>query len=154
MVVTVKSDVIKMLVDCFEQLTTAFQDEEGKDKLASLRTRARDMPSELVSKSLAYVITLCAARGDKDVIEKSLYVNSCSDLLTKLSSDIRNLKKEEFGYSLYAILLLLSLKNLGLISGGRLSDIIKGSLDNPTIDSTSYIVMDWIKRLAEAYIKK
>jgi hypothetical protein len=142
----VKPEVLKMLVGCFDALSEGLK----KDVKASLRARARDMPAELVFRGLSYVLLLCAARGDIDVVSRGFYTSSCREFL----DTIRGLDKEEAGYALYGAILLLGLREQGVISEKRFSDVVKSSIDDPVLDSIAYGLMDWIKRLAESYLER
>jgi hypothetical protein len=142
----VKPEVLKMLVDCFDTLSEGLK----KDVKTSLRARAREMPAELVFRGLSYVLLLCAARGDIDVVSRGFYASSCREFL----DTIRGLDKEEAGYALYGAILLLGLREQGVISEKRFSDVVKSSIDDPVLDSIAYGLMDWIKRLAESYLER
>jgi|YelNatPaOPRAMG01_1025707.scaffolds.fasta_scaffold12207_8 CRISPR type III-B/RAMP module-associated protein Cmr5 len=142
---TTREEVLRMLVDCFEFLSKNLSKEVAK----SLRARARDMYTDLVSKGLSYVLILCASRGDLSVVESGLRGSSCQDLLNL----VKDLKSEDAGYALYGAILLMSMKRMGLLDGTKLSEVIKNTLDNPMLDSIAYNLMDWVKRLAEAYLE-
>jgi len=144
-----RSEVLGMLVDCFELLSRELH-EKDRGKAKALRTRAREMPAELISKGFSYVLVLCASRGKLNAVESGLKYDSCQKLLEV----IKDLSDEKAGYSLYGAILLMSLKKIGAINETRFSEVIKNSLDNPILDSTAYSLMDWIKRLAEAYIEE
>jgi hypothetical protein len=51
-------------------------------------------------------------------------------------------------------MLLLSLRKSGVISGRDFADIVKSSLNDPTLNQVAYAIMDWVKRLAEAYLER
>jgi len=144
-----RSEVLGMLVDCFELLSRELR-EKDTDKAKALRTRAREMPAELISKGFSYVLVLCASRGELNAVESGLKYDSCQELLEV----IKGLGDEKAGYSLYGAILLMSLKKIGAVSKAKFSEVIKDSLDNPILDFTAYSLMDWIKRLAEAYIEE
>jgi CRISPR type III-B/RAMP module-associated protein Cmr5 len=147
---SVKPEVISTLVDCFEYLSNKLNDDEA----ATLRSRARDMPAELVSKGFSYVIVLTASRGDLKIVELGLTSTSCQELVK--SARDKKLDKEDIriGYSLYGAILLLSLKKLGVIGEEKFSKLVERSLKDPILNQTAYTVMDWIKRLAEAYLER
>jgi len=145
---SVKPEVVSTLVDCFEYLSNELKDDEAR----TLRARARDMPAELVSKGFSYVIVLTASRGDLKVVELGLTSTSCQELVK--SARDRKLGKEDIGYALYGAILLLSLKKLGAIGEEKFSKLVERSLKDPILNQTAYTVMDWIKRLAEAYLER
>jgi CRISPR type III-B/RAMP module-associated protein Cmr5 len=145
---SVKPEVVSTLVDCFEYLSNELNDDEAR----TLRSRARDMPAELVSKGFSYVIVLTASRGDLKVVELGLTSTSCQELVK--SAKDRKLDKEDIGYALYGAILLLSLKKLGAIGEEKFSKLVERSLKDPILNQTAYTVMDWIKRLAEAYLER
>jgi CRISPR type III-B/RAMP module-associated protein Cmr5 len=145
---SVKPEVVSTLVDCFEYLSNELKDDEAR----TLRSRARDMPAELVSKGFSYVIVLTASRGDLEVVERGLTSTSCQELVK--SARDRKLSKEDIGYALYGAILLLSLKKLGAIGEEKFSKLVERSLKDPILNQTAYTVMDWIKRLAEAYLER
>ncbi len=145
---SVKPEVVSTLVDCFEHFSRAL--EEGQAR--ALRARARDMPAELVSKGFSYVMVLTAARGDLDVVRLGLTSTSCRDLVELVRK--KGLGGDDAGYALYGALLLLSLRKSGVISGGSFADIVKSSLNDPTLNQVAYAIMDWVKRFAEAYLER
>ena len=145
---SVKPEVISTLVDCFEHFSREL--DEGQAK--ALRARARDMPTELVSKGFSYVMVLTAARGDLGVVRLGLTSASCQDLVKRVKEE--DLKGDDAGYALYGAVLLLSLRKSGVISGGDFADIVKSSLNDPTLNQVAYAIMDWVKRLAEAYLER
>jgi CRISPR type III-B/RAMP module-associated protein Cmr5 len=145
---SVKPEVVSTLVDCFEYLSNELKDDEAR----TLRARARDMPAELVSKGFSYVIVLTASRGDLKVVERGLTSTSCQELVK--SARDRKLGKEDIGYALYGAILLLSLKKLDAIGEEKFSKLVERSLKDPILNQTAYTVMDWIKRLAEAYLER
>jgi CRISPR type III-B/RAMP module-associated protein Cmr5 len=145
---SVKPEVVSTLVDCFEYLSNELNDDEAR----ALRSRARDMPAELVSKGFSYVIVLTASRGDLKIVELGLTSTSCQELVK--SARDKKLGKEDIGYALYGAILLLSLKKLGAISEEKFSKLVERSLKDPILNQTAYTVMDWIKRLAEAYLER
>jgi hypothetical protein len=77
---------------------------------------------------------------------------SCQELVK--SAKDRKLDKEDIGYALYGAILLLSLKKLGAIGEEKFSKLVERSLKDPILNQTAYTVMDWIKRLAEAYLER
>jgi hypothetical protein len=145
---SVKPEVVSTLVDCFEHFSREL--EEGQAR--ALRARARDMPAELVSKGFSYVMVLTATRGDLDVVRLGLTSTSCRDLVELVKK--KGLRGDDAGYALYGALLLLSLGKSGVISGGSFADIVKSSLNDPTLNQVAYAIMDWVKRLAEAYLER
>jgi hypothetical protein len=110
------------------------------------------MPAELVSKGFSYVMVLTAARGDLGVVRLGLTSASCQDLVKRVKEE--DLKGDDAGYALYGAMLLLSLRKSGVISGGDFADIVKSSLNDPTLNQVAYAIMDWVKRLAEAYLER
>ena len=138
--------VIGMLVDCFDLLSK----DQREDVKSSLRTRARNMPAELLFRGLSYVLVLCASRGNLKVVEKGLQASSCKELLDA----VKDLSGEKAGYALYGAILLLSLRKQGAISEKTFSDVVKNALDNPIRDSIAYGIAEWIRKLAESYLEE
>jgi CRISPR type III-B/RAMP module-associated protein Cmr5 len=149
---SVKPEVVSTLVDCFEYLSNELNDAEAR----TLRSRARDMPAELVSKGFSYVIVLTASRGDLKVVELGLTSTSCQEIVKSARDRVRDRKLdiEDIGYALYGAILLFSLKKLGAIGEEKFSKLVERSLKDPILNQTAYTVMDWIKRLAEAYLER
>ena len=143
----VKPEVLKMFVDCFVTLSEGLKEEVK----ISLRARAREMPVELVFRGLSYVLLLCTARGDISVVSRGLQASSCKEFLDAIGVLS---KEKEAGYALYGAILLLGLREQGVISEKTFSDVVKNSIDNPMLDSIAYGLMDWIKRLAESYLER
>jgi len=142
-----REEVLKTLVGCFE----LFSKDLDKDVAKSLRARARDMYPDLVTKGFSYVLVLCASRGDLSVVESGLQGSGCQELLRLVKK--KGLKSEDASYALYGALLLMSMSKMGFLHGTKFSDVIRNALDDPVLDSAAYGLMDWIKRLAEAYIE-
>jgi len=144
----VRPEVLKMLIDCFETISTDIKRSNVKK---ALKTRARGMPAELLFRGLSYTLVLCTARGNLGVVSLGLRVSSCKELVKAIESIEDD---EEAGYSLYGALLLLGLRKHGVIAETTFSEVVKNSIDNPVLDSIAYGLADWIKRLAESYIEE
>ena len=144
---TTEKTMISLALDCVNNLLGTF----GDDVKKRFKARARDMPTELFTKGFAYMITLTAARSNASLVEVGLRASRCADIMDRLSGS-RGLSEEEYGYAIYGAIILYILKQAGIISGSSLSDVIKSSLNDPTIDQHAILVVEWIKRLAEAYI--
>lgn len=143
MSLTIEKMIVPILVDCVEKIS---QSKSAK----RFKSRARDLPTDLFTRGLAYTLTYIAARSSATLVEIGLTVNSCDELISNLEKS--NVDEEELGYALYGALILFSIKKMGLLRKTRFADIVKEALSNHVLDHYAMIVAEWTKRLAEAYI--
>lgn len=138
--------IVENLGTCFRDLLDIVRD---RDKLKSFRSRARDMPTEIFIHGLTYTLMLAASRGDLNILEKTIVKNECKELV-KVVNSIDS--KEKFGYTMYTSLILFLFRKLNIDLGLSFRDILNKVVGNNALEKKAYIIADWIKRFAEAYI--
>lgn len=143
------SEIAKEIFKCVELLNEKL---EKKDWLKSFRRRARDMPELIFTRGLGYTLAYIASKSSATYFEHAFMFSSCEDLVSR-ASQLR-VGEEEAGYTLYAWLLTLVLKDTGLVKASRFSELLASALENPLLESTAFSIAEWIKRAAEAYIEE
>lgn len=156
-----EAKIVDLIATCVEKISTETLDKDPKkdrELKRSLRSRARDLPSELFSKGLAYTLAYTSSRGSLRIIELGLKADSCDQLLSAIKntmgSESSKLSETMFGYSVYGALLLLSLKKAGVIKGSKLSEVIREAMAKPEVEVVVQAHAEWIKRFVEAYIEE
>lgn len=141
--------VAEKAFECIESIMNTFKDSSDVPK--SFRSRARSIPTDQFTKGLHYVLTLLAARSSKNWIEKGLQSNNCEEIAQSVKNS--KLSPEEGGYALYGAVLAYILRSTGLTNAKTFKDLVYEALNNPIINTRSTLILEWIKRLAEAYIE-
>lgn len=140
-----RSEIIPKISECVEEIS------RSPDVRERFRGRARDIPSDIFSRGLAYALTYTAARSSARAVEKGLMITSCKDLVKGIADE--EMSPEEKGYALYGALLLYILKEAGVLKATTFSEAVRSVLGNPMIEVYASSAAEWIKRLAEAYIE-
>ncbi|MCS7104955.1 MAG: type III-B CRISPR module-associated protein Cmr5 [Thermofilaceae archaeon] len=143
-----EGNMVKFLTDVIEKISTKSDTEPRR-----FRSRARQLTSDLFTRGLAYTLVLIASRGSTLGVEQGLFAENIEDLEKRLSGYLEGLNPEEKGYTLYGAVLLMTLRKFGIVKMGRLADVIKDVVGNPSADAQALIVADWIARLADAFIQ-
>lgn len=144
MISDVEKKIVSNITECIDKIA------ELPDKVKKeFRNRAREMPSELFTRGFAYMITLSAARSSSELIEVGLKASSCKDLVERLKES-----PKINSYALYGALVIYTLKQTGIYARDTILGVIKDSLNNLIIDQYATVVVEWIKRLAEACISE
>jgi len=150
-----EAKIVDLIVSCVEKTSSETLDknpENDKKLKKSLRSRARELPSELFSRGLAYVLAYISSRGSLRIIEAGLKADSCDQMLNTIK-DSGKLSDTVFGYSVYGAILLLSLKKAGVVRGNKLSEVIREAMARPEVEIAAQAYAEWIKRFVEAYIE-
>lgn len=143
-----ETQIVKITLDCVSVYRQNLSDEE----LSSFRSRAREIPSLIFTRGLAYALLYVASRSSASVFDVGLNVSRCEDLTSKIK-DLKKIdSKEKMGYAVYGALIAYLLRRLGATNASKFDDLLKESLANPLMDFRVRVAVDWIKRLAEAYI--
>jgi CRISPR type III-B/RAMP module-associated protein Cmr5 len=151
-----EAKIVDLIVSCVEKTSSETLDknpENDKKLKKSLRSRARELPSELFSRGLAYVLAYISSRGSLRIIEAGLKADRCDQMLNTIK-DSGKLSETEFGYSVYGAILLLSLKKAGVVRGNKLSEVIREAMAKPEVEIAAQAYAEWIKRFVEAYIEE
>lgn len=145
--------VVKSILGCIDELMHSY--ESRKDVISGFRTRARTAPQEAFSRGLAYALVYIASKSNVEVLMKGLTEDKCSDVIKQ----VMNIGVDEVPYGLYGAVLLHVLKKAGIIEAQITSEtkevfteIITKIIDDPSIEAKSWLVLDWLKRITEAYI--
>lgn len=147
--------VVKTIAECVSAFRSELRGSEDQDRLKSFRSRARDIPTLVFTRGLAYALVYVASRSSEEAFRLGLTAIGCSDLSKKIRERVSNMKAEESGYVLYGALLAFAMKTYGIIvevSGDPFERLVKASLEDPVINARALEVVEWIKRFAEAYV--
>jgi len=146
-VVTKSENLVNEVLECIEVLTS-----EAREPPKEFRTRARSLPADLIAHGLQYLVALTAARSSKSLIEKGLKGNSCADVVKSIMEE-KEFDEVKRSYGLYGGVLVYLLKRQGVIEEGVSSfrDLLE-KLTDPAVEAKSAPIIEWLKRLAEAYI--
>ncbi|MEM2590427.1 MAG: type III-B CRISPR module-associated protein Cmr5 [Zestosphaera sp.] len=144
-------DVVKTIVDCVNNFVMEFAEAKV---LSSFRKRARETPTLVFSRGLAYAMVYLASRSNEKAFKIGLNARECTDLSKSIGEYIRGkkLSEEESGYVLYGALLAFAMKVYGIVSASTFEELIKSVLKSPIASARTHELIDWIKRFAEAYI--
>ncbi len=143
------SELVAKVVGCFEEARNAIERDELKKKI---RTRARNLATDVYYHGAAYVIALCAARSKREAIEKALSASDCKALLTEIREVMKDAKDEELSYAVYGAILVHALKSVGHFRNSKnLKDVLEEAVRaSSVVDAKASLVAHWIKLLAEA----
>lgn len=148
-------DVVKTIAECVSTYKREFGPYEGR--LSSFRSRARDLPTLVFTRGLAYSIVYIASRSSEATFRLGLEASDCSDLSKKVQEHVKNMADEESGYVLYGALLAFAMKTCGMnikTAEDPLKELVEVSLKDPLVNARALEVAEWIKRFAEAYVTK
>lgn len=117
------------------------------------RSKARDMPTNIFGRGLAYAITYAAARSSASAVELGLSAINCNSFISSIVKN-EKLGDEDKGYALYGAMILYLLKEAKALNANSFKDALKTALDNPSVEVHANEIAEWIKRFAEAYIEE
>lgn len=140
--------LIKLVFECVNSIISEYS--SSVEVVKKVRTRARSIPEETFVRGLAYTLTFVASKSGKDFIEAGLSAPTCKDAVKKSSNT--TLSAEELSYGIYGAALLYIAKKMGIIKGDKFEHVIYEILEKPAIESKMWNVLDWLKRVVEAYI--
>lgn len=141
--------IVKSILECVDELLRSYGSNEGV--VSGFRTRARTVPQEAFSRGLSYALVYVAARSNVKAVEKGLVGDRCSEVIEQVS---KNTGSEELPYGLYGAILLYTLRKTDIIpkSENTFTKVLMKVIEDPSIEARSWLVLDWLKRIAEAYI--
>lgn len=146
-----QKSVAKLVLECVDALVSS-NENSLKGVVEKTRTRARSMPEEAFARGLAYALTFTASKGGKDTVETGLKASKCEDIISTIAG--KHASEEELSYGLYGAIILYIAKNAGIIKGDKFEQVIYEILEKPAvIETRMWNVLDWFKRVAEAYIR-
>lgn len=148
--------LIELVLECINVVVSSYG--SSKEVVKKIRTRARSIPEEAFIKGLVYALTFTASKSGKSVIEIGLKATKCEDIINTIK-DIVNKStdskpsEEELSYGIYGAILLYIAKSVGIIKGDKFEQVIHEMLEKPAVvELKMWNVLDWLKRIAEAYI--
>lgn len=141
-------DIARLVFECIEACLKRWGGQI--DELKRLRARARSLPAEVFAKGLAYTLVLIASRSSREAIEVGLNANKCEDVVDKIRS--AGYRGEKIGYALYGAILAYVLKSSGFTKATTFKDFVNQAFNDHMLLARTPIALEWIKRLAEAYI--
>jgi len=109
------------------------------------------MPEYSFTRGLAYTIVFIASKSSKDLVETGLTAQKCEDVINKIKESKIGSEEEE-SYAIYGAVLLYIAKKLGIVKGNKFEGIVYDVMRSPVVEIKMWSVLDWLKRVTEAYI--
>ncbi|MEM1646481.1 MAG: type III-B CRISPR module-associated protein Cmr5 [Ignisphaera sp.] len=142
----------KLLLDttleCINEITSRYQ--SSSDIAKKVRTRARSIPEYSFTRGLAYTLVFIASKSGKDLVEIGLSAQECKDIFDKI--DKNDIGSEEKSYAIYGAVLLHIARKLGIVKGDKFEEVVYDIMNSPAAEIKMWNVLDWLKRITEAYI--
>ncbi|MEM1560326.1 MAG: type III-B CRISPR module-associated protein Cmr5 [Ignisphaera sp.] len=142
----------KLLLDttleCINEITSRYQ--SSSDIAKKVRTRARSIPEYSFTRGLAYTLVFIASKSGKDLVEIGLKAQKCKDIFDKI--DKNDIGSEEKSYAIYGAVLLYIARKLGIVKGDKFEEVVYDIMNSPATEIKMWSVLDWLKRITEAYI--
>lgn len=147
--------MIKLVLECINAVVSNYGSSGGIAE--RVRTRARSIPEEAFARGLAYALTFTASKGGKDIMEVGLRIAKCEDVVNTIKDIVDKRAnrpgEEELSYGLYGAIVLYIAKSTGIIKGDKFENVLHEILEKPAVvEMKMWNVLDWLKRVAEAYI--
>ncbi|MEM1772135.1 MAG: type III-B CRISPR module-associated protein Cmr5 [Ignisphaera sp.] len=142
----------KLLLDttleCINEITSRYQ--SSSDIAKKVRTRARSIPEYSFTRGLAYTLVFIASKSGKDLVEIGLKAQKCKDIIDEI--DKKDIGNEEKSYAIYGAVLLHIARKLGIVKGDKFEEVVYDIMKSPAAEIKMWSVLDWLKRITEAYI--
>lgn len=148
-----QESLVKLILECVNAIASVYNSPEEKEVIERIRTRARSIPEEAFARGLAYTIVFIASKSGKNIIEKGLKSTKCEDIVKSIKNEYAGKPEfEKLSYGIYGAILLHIAKNANIIKGDKFESVIYEILRNPDIiELKMWHVLDWLKRVIEAY---
>ncbi|MCS7111680.1 MAG: type III-B CRISPR module-associated protein Cmr5 [Ignisphaera sp.] len=151
--------MVEQVFSCINSIIERYAGSKNRAGVVKrFRARARSLPQEVFSRGLAYTLVYIAARSSRDAVERGLEekITECRDVVNSVGelADKTNMGEEELSYALYGAVILYLAKRLGIVKLNRLESIVCEALNNVVLEVKMWPVIDWLKRVAEAYISE
>ncbi|MEM1694876.1 MAG: type III-B CRISPR module-associated protein Cmr5, partial [Ignisphaera sp.] len=135
-------------LECINEITSRYQ--SSSDIAKKVRTRARSIPEYSFTRGLAYTLVFIASKSGKDLVEIGLKAQKCKDIIDEI--DKKNIGNEEKSYAIYGAVLLHIARKLGIVKGDKFEEVVYDIMKSPATEIKMWSVLDWLKRITEAYI--
>ncbi|MEM1635958.1 MAG: type III-B CRISPR module-associated protein Cmr5 [Thermosphaera sp.] len=140
--------LLDSILQCLEEIKS--RDSVSSEIPSKVRARARSIPELSFTRGLAYAMVFIASKSSKDLVELGLKEQECKDIIDKIYKD--NISIEEKSYAVYGAVLLFVARKLGIAKGTKFEDVVRDIMKSPVLEVKMLNVLDWLKRIAEAYI--
>ncbi len=141
--------LLDSILECTNQIISKYN--SSSEIAKKIRTRARSMPEYSFTRGLAYTIVFIASKSSKDLVETGLTAQKCEDVINKIKESKIGSEEEE-SYAIYGAVLLYIAKKLGIVKGNKFEGIVYDVMRSPVVEIKMWSVLDWLKRVTEAYI--
>ena len=148
------SDAVRIALECGKTVEGWHDSEVAK----KLRTRARQLHSDIYFTGTAYVVALTAARSGarngRPCIMHGLDADSCGEAVRRAMECAEGVEGKS--YAAYGAALLYALKSLGLV---QRRDSLSALLDDlmsagASVDEEAARFAEWFKRIVEAVVEE
>lgn len=148
--------MVELVLECINAVVSNYGSSKGV--VEKIRTRARSIPEEAFTKGLAYALIFTASKSGKSIMEIGLKVTKCEEIINTIKDMVNKRtdtkpSEEELSYGIYGAILLYIARSMGIIKGDKFEQVIYDVLEKPAvIELKMWNVLDWLKRITEAYI--